>query len=337
MAELSVALIGLNRVSVSIGLALRRYVSKGGKYKFRIVGHDLSPDNEKQAVKLGAIDRAERKIYSAVVGADIVVMALSYDEVKQAYQDIAKDLRDGVVVIDLSPLKAPSLQWADKFLGDEHHLVGATAILNPKYTFNTRETMDEAVEDLFDNSAILITPSVSCIKEAVDLAFNFFQLIGSKPRFLDPIEHDTLLSQTIQLPRLVGTALFYHLLNQPNWDDLKWFTNPTFGALTQPLMDSHPDALRDELFLNRDSLVRGLDGFIQTLQEFRSVLATDDKSAIEAALINTSKEYDAWINARYRADWDAASRPPEPKGGTFMQGLLGTAITDRLTGKKDDD
>ena len=48
MANLSIALIGLNRISTSLGLALRRYMHKGGKHQFKIVGHDPIPENEKE-------------------------------------------------------------------------------------------------------------------------------------------------------------------------------------------------------------------------------------------------------------------------------------------------
>jgi prephenate dehydrogenase len=182
-----------------------------------------------------------------------------------------------------------------------------------------------------------LTPAVSCIKEAVDLAFNFCQILGSKPRFLDPMEHDAMLAQTVQLPRLLGTALFFNLMNRESWNDIKWFTNPAFGVLTRPLFDIHPDALRDEFAKNGDTLARSLDAYIATLQEFSASLKARDTDAIEAAVVDASKEYEAWVNARYRADWDAASKAPEAKGGTFMQGLLGSALAEKLSGKKDHD
>ena len=216
MTTLSVAILGLNRMSASVGLALRRYMKKGGKYQFQIVGYDYASDAAKEAQKMGAIDRTERRVFEAAAGADIVVMAMSYEEVEETYKAIRPDLREGVVLLDFSPLKIPSLRWADHHLSDEHHLVGATPIVNPRYLFVAENTVSRAEEDLFDDSAILLTPSVKCIKEAVDLAFNFSQILGSKPRFLDPLEHDTLLAQTSQVPRMLGTLLFYNLMQQDN-------------------------------------------------------------------------------------------------------------------------
>lgn len=337
MATISVALLGLNRLSVSIGLSLKRYVQKGGKHQFQITGYDLESENEKKAKKMGAIDRSEHNMAKAVVDADLVVVNLSYEEVEKSYRTIVPDLRLGAVVLDMSPLKSPSLEWADKHLTDDHYLVGFTPIVNPHYIFRPQQDIEEAEEDMFDDSAILLTPAASCAKEAVDLAFNFASILGSKPRFLDPIEHDTLLAHTVQVPRLLGVILFYDLMKRDDWGDLKWFTNPDFGALTRPLFDYHPDALRDEFMNNRETIVRGLDSLINNLQQYRDALQDGDTSTVEAVLVEAATEYETWVNSRYRADWDSDSRMAEAKGGTLMQGLLGGALADKLFGKDDED
>ena len=108
--------------------------------------------------------------------------------------------------------------------------------------------------------------------------------------------------------------------------------------LTRPLFDTHPDALRDEVIHNRETLGRALDSLIGTLQEFRAILGAENDAAIEAVMVAAAEKYEQWVNNRHRADWDAASKMPDAKPtGTFMQGLLGGALTDRLFGDKDDD
>lgn len=334
MSALKIALLGLDRTTASIGLALRRYMTKGGRYQFTIVGYDRSPDVEKKAQKLGAVDHTERSITAAVADCDLVVLALSYEDVEQAYRNLANTMREGAVVLDASPIKGPSLEWAAKYLGEEQHMIGITPIVNPRYLYQVKNDVESAEEDTFDDSTTLLTPSASSLREAVDLAFNFAQILGSKPRFLDPHEHDTLLVQTEQLPALLGTVFFSHLSQQGNWDDLQWFTNATFGALTRTLFDTHPDALRDEWMQNRDVLVRVLDQYMQMLTQYRDALNEGDFPAIEAAIVKAAEDYETWINRRYRADWDSAGKPAEPaKGGSIMQGLLGGAISDRLFGK----
>ncbi len=65
MAELSVAILGLNRTSASMGLALKRYSKKGGKHNFSITGYDSRAATLKQAKKMGTVDNTESRITSA--------------------------------------------------------------------------------------------------------------------------------------------------------------------------------------------------------------------------------------------------------------------------------
>jgi prephenate dehydrogenase len=338
MASLKVTLVGLDRITGSIGLALKRYMKKGGKHTFEIIGHDYDNAKEKDAQKMGAIDHGEHDLARAVAEADLIVLAVSYEDIEETYKILPNIMRDGAVLLDLAPLKQPSLDLAKKHLTDEQHLVGITPILNPRYLFENSSSLDHSTEDLFDDSAILLTPATNAIKAAVDLAFNFASILGSKPRFLDPLEHDAVLGLTEGLPRLLGIALFQTLLQHPNWNDVQWFTNPGFGALTQPLFDTHPDALRDEFTKNSDSLARGLDQLITVLQAYRTLLSEGDAQTLEQAVVTSSEEYEKWINLRYKANWDEGSKLPDvDRGQTIMSSLFGSALTKRLTGDKKQD
>jgi prephenate dehydrogenase len=327
----------MNRIGASVGLALRRYMEQGGSNTFTINGFDINAKTIDKARQMNIIDNGTRKVYETVTGCDLIVLAVSYEEVRSVYKNIAPDVRGGAVILDASPLKQPSMQWADEYLSDEQHVIGMTPIANPKYLFNSKNTIDEAAADYFDDSAILLTPSVTAIKEAVDLAFNFCQILGSKPRFLDPLEHDKLLMQTDGVPKLLGVALFYQLMTRDDWDDMQWFTNPAFGALTRPLFDLHPDALRDMLLNEHEVMARSLDEMITTLQQFRDMLRDNDRRAIEGILAETSEAYEEWVNHRYRADWDSESKQKSAStGGGVMRSLLGGTLTDRFFGGDDD-
>ncbi len=339
MAHLTIAILGLDRASTSVGLALHRYAKGGGKHTFDIVGYEPNQrDMERTALTMGAVDRIEHALTLAVKDCDLILMAVPYEETRTTYQALASALRDGSVILDFSPLKRPSMQWAQEFLSDGHHWIGATPMINPAYLFQVEQGIAQAKADLFDQGSLILTPSASAAKEAVDLAFNFASILGARPRFLDPIEHDTLLALTEGLPALLGVALFAQVQGHPGWQDLQWFTNSTFGALTRPLFDTHPNALRDEWLANRDVLTRAIDDMVTLLQSLRQIIAANDRDAVSALLEKTSLGYEEWINHRHRADWDAAAveTPRVEPGSTFMGALLGTRLANRLFGKKDE-
>ena len=339
MSDISVTILGLGRIGTSMGLALKRYNRSGSQHHFNITGYDSRPGMVKTAQKMDAVDSIETKAFVAVRDRDIIVVALPYSEVKEAYELIAPDLREGAVILDTSVLKEPSLEWAKKQLPPTAHLVGVAPIIGPRYLFDGVDDAERAVEDYFDNGTMLLMPSVSCVPEAVELATNFSTLLGATPHFLDPLEFDGLSAATDGLPSLIGVVFFHTLLKSQGWNDVQRVTNPAFGMLTHWLFDTHPDDLRDSWVNNRDNLLRYTDEFLDMLGRFRDILARENRDALEAALISSSEEYEAWINRRYKANWDDTYKPDVASAtGTIVSGLIGGKMARKLMGgDKDQD
>jgi prephenate dehydrogenase len=340
MARVSVAILGLGRVGASIGLALKRYnATKDVQHTFEVTYADTRAGVRGDAQKIGLGDKIERDVVGTAINKDIVILAVPYADVQATYKELGREVRSGAVVLDMSLLKRPSLKWAQTYLNPDTHLVGVTPIVNPKYLFDGLDNTEHATEDLFDRGNMLLMPSATCVKEAVELASDFSALLGAKPHFVDPDEHDSLVAITEGLPAIVSLAAFYMMLKSQGWSDIQRFTNPSFGRLTHHLYDNHPDDTRDFLLANRENLVRQIDELTASLQSFRAILAQDDRKALESALIESGKDYDAWINRRFNAKWDEdKTGVKNPSlGGMVMSGLMGTFLTRRVTGEKNGD
>ncbi len=309
MADVAIGILGLNRIGASIGLALKRYNAEGKDHQFTITGYDGTPDNVSVAKKLDAVDTTVNKAEQAVQGRDIVVMSMPFSDVEVMYQYIAGDLRKGAVILDVSPISEVSLKWAEKHLPKEVHVVSARPVVNPVYLFDGTDTTDRATADYFDNGSMLLMPSVTCIKEAIELASEFTRIIGSSRHFVDPAEHDGLTISTEALPALMGAVYFYMMSQNPGWSDLQRLTNPTFGMVTRHLFDTHPDDLRDFFMHSSDSLVRFMDVYLEQLRDARNALARGDQDAVESLLVDASKEYESFYNKRYNNKWQEDDGP----------------------------
>lgn len=336
MANVSVAVLGLGRVGASIVLALRRYNErKDSPHTFEVTAADMRAGIRDDAAKVG-LDRLEKDIFTAVRGKDIVVLALPYADVQDAYKAIATDLRPGTVVLDASPLKQPSLEWASRHLTAENHMVGITPILNPAYLFDGLDDTLHARADLFDKGNMLLMPGPSCIKEAIELASDFATILGSSPHFFDPVEHDSVAALTEGLPAVLALASFYMSAKSAGWADAQRVTNPAFGRLTRHLYDTHPDDLRDLLLNNRANTVRQIDELLIVLRTLRELISAGEQDALEAALLESSDNYNLWINRRAKAKWDDAAPADDGQsvGGMLMNGLMGGFLSRRLQGGK---
>ena len=340
MANVTVAVLGLGRIGTSVALALKRYNErKDARHVFEITGADMRTGVREDASKMGLGDKLERDLFSAAAKRDIVVLALPLADVQDAYKAIAPDMRAGAVILDMSVLKQQSLEWADKYLGKDVHMVGMTPIINPKYLHDGLDDTLHAAADLFDKGSMLMMPTPRSAKEAVELATDFAGLLGSTPHFYDPAEHDGIVGLTEGLPALIALASFYMASQSSGWADVQRVTNPAFGRLTHHLFDTHPDDLRDLLLQNRESVVRHTDELIATLTSLRNIIAKNDQDTLEAALGQAADDYNGWINRRSNGKWDDGRE--EATGSSFagnmMSGLMGGFLANRLKGGKNGD
>ena len=336
MANLTIAILGLDRLGVSIALRLKTYVEKGGQHRFVLIGYDSRDDFEKPARKHKVFDKIERKPFTAVASADIVIMNLPYEDVRAAYEVLAPDLRAGAVILDTSVIKQPSMGWANEYLNSEHHWIGFTPVINAEYMLDHQLSPEYASDDYFHESVIFLTPGVSSVKEAIDLAVNFSAILGGKPHFLDPAEHDSLTTLTEEIPQLLSVAAYTSAMRHNAWQDAQRLTNPPFNILTRYLLTHHPDALRDEWLENGEALVRAIDELMLTLKDLRDCIAAQDETAVEAFLISASDDYQEWINKRHKGNWEDRPSSKIQFENTITGSLFGSTISKRLFGGQND-
>lgn len=335
MSTISVGILGLNRIGASVALALRRYNnSPNPAQKFNVTIFDNSITNLREARKMNFASESTDRLTDAASNKDILLLAVSYADLPLTYEAIGRAAKAGAVVIDTALLKQPSRTWARQHLPQEVHQVGATPVINPKYLFNGVDTLENAQEDLFDKGSMLLMPGVGCAAEAVELASDFSELLGAKPHFVDPVEHDSLIAAVEGLPALLGVATYAALYQQDGWLDAQRMINTPFGQLTHHLFDTHPDDLRDLWLKNSDNLVRYLDQLMRTLQVLRDGLAREDRDALEDLLGEVSTDYEKWINRRYSGKWQTEPKDGDaPSIGGVASNLFGTFLTKRIKGR----
>src|SRR5690554_3130983 len=343
--HVNVTIIGLDRIGASFGLALKRYQARpDAKHSFTILGSDNISEPMKAAQKLGVVDDFHRDKLKAIENAELVISNLPYGQMEGLLARIGPSLKPGAVVLDLSLLKQPVLKWVDEFFPKNStgqtvaYLVGITPMVNAQALYSGATGVDDARADLFDDAEIVIAPDTRCPPEAVQLAEDVAKLIGGKPRFMDPAEHDGLIAATEELPALLGAALFYMLEQSEGWADIQRMVNPTLALAIQSLRTREREDAQALFSYNRPNLIRHLDSLIARLNEVRGVLASgEDSGELEAFLDVVYNAWQQWDMKRYSGNWDDARAPEKLSGplggmGGMLFGRLG-----RKDGKDDED
>jgi prephenate dehydrogenase len=305
-----ITIIGLNQIGASIGLAL-------GKIKDQVIrtGNDREPAIARQAVKSGAVDKTMINVPSSVRDADVVILALPIDEIRETIELVAPDLKPGSVLIDTSPIQAEAMKWAEELLpGDDRYFVSLTPSLNPAYLMESGSGIENAHADLFKNSLMLVSSLPGIDESALTLATNLTQILGATAMFIDPVEADGLLAYSHLLPRIVSAALVNATIDQPGWREARKLAGRAYAQSTEPVLNfEESTALGQAALLNAENTLRMLDQVIMEMHALREAIAEKDSALLQDRLEHARQGRQLWWNQRLSADWE-----PKPVQGNRM-------------------
>lgn len=308
MAKPTITIVGLGLIGNSIGLALSQ-----GKRDFEIVGHDRDHNAAGQAKKMGAVDKTEWNLINACEKADLVILALPVNGIRDTLRALAGELKVGCVVMDTATIKTPVLQWADELLGGSVHFVGTNPIVTADASGGAA-----ARADLFENAtwAICSTPKTdaAAVKTAADLA----DRIGARPLFLDPVEHDGMLAAVDHLPALVGAVLVESLAAQPSWREMRKLAGGQFESSTR-LASADPQVSADMTLANTVNLARWIDILVDALQAWQDRIEAGDEEGVQELFAKAVSLRRRWDSERETGRWDEGMPEMPEKTGMLSQ------------------
>jgi prephenate dehydrogenase len=296
---IQITLIGLGQIGASIGLALSDHTDLVQR-----VGHDREPGIARKAEKMGAVDQAELNLPASVREADLVVLALPMDQIRETMEIIAPDLREGTVVMDTSPVKEIVAAWASELLPPERYYIGLTPVINPAYLHEVDSGLEAARADMFKGGLIAIAAPPRTNSEAVKLAADLTRLLGSSPLFIDPLEVDSMMAATHLLPQILAASLLNATVDQPGWREGRKLAGRGYAEATGPLVQlSEPKTLSASVLFNRENMLRVIDGTMAALQSIRADIQEENGDALEERLERARRGREKWWRQRQANEW----------------------------------
>jgi prephenate dehydrogenase len=316
-----ITIIGLGQIGASVGLALEAH-----KEIIYRVGHDRDLRIARKAEKMGALDKVMINVPSAVRQADLILLSLPSDQIRETMELIAPDLKEGAVVMDTAPVKEVVVNWAAELIAAERYYVGLTPVLNPAYLHEVDSGVDAAHSDLFRGSLLGIVSPPGTPSEAIKLAADLARLLGASPLFTDPVEIDGLMAATHILPQLMAAALLNATIDQPGWREGRKIAGRAYAEATSPITHpAGPITMRSTALLNRENVLRMLDGVIASLQTIRADIEGEDTEALDERLGRARRGRENWWQQRLSADWISEETPSveAPTASEWFSRMLG--------------
>lgn len=295
---INITIIGLGQIGGSIGLALA-----GQSQLLTRLGHNHSPEVYREAMKAGAIDRYEINLPHSVDNADLVILALPFDQIHETLEIIAPVLKQGAVVMDTSPLKQPVIQWMQELLPEERYYVGLTPVLNPLYLHEQGSGFSSARADLFHDAVLGIIATQDSPSEAIKLGYDLAKLLQAIPYFSDAVEMDGLMSTVHLLPQLMAASLVNITSNKPGWIDAQKLAGKPYAQVTNGADTDTPEALASIVKSNKINTVRLIDSLIDDLIELKQNILADDQASLTAAFARARKGEAQWWKDRQAFQW----------------------------------
>jgi len=280
----SVAIVGLGLIGGSIGLALKRSGSGG----VELVGYARRTETAERALQLGAIDRFESSLDSAVSNADLVVLATPTMSIKDILSQIAPHLPAGCAVTDVASTKLQVMQWAEGSLPQNVSFVGGHPMAGKELS-----GIEVADADLFRGCTYCIVPGRGASDDAVQTVVDLANAVGAHPVFVAAGEHDRYVAGISHLPLVVASALVMATAKNPRWSKMSELASTGYQSTTR-LASQHPRMNRDICLTNGENIVSWIDDFTEELQRFRALIAEGDLG-LEQAFDRARQARNAWI------------------------------------------
>ena len=316
-----ITIIGLGQIGASIGLALSEHTDA-----ILRVGHDWSMDTARQAHKMGAVDKITPNLKSAVEDADLVLLALPADQIREMLETAAPWLKESAVVMDTAPIKGTVAAWAKELLPEGRSHVGLTPVLNPKYLHSDVGGIDAAQADLFHDGMFAIVTAPGADSGAIKLAADLIHLLGSAPLFADLAEMDGLMTSTHVVPQLMSAALLNATLDQPGWREARKVAGRAYVEATASVAHlGEAAALSATALHSRENVLRILDNVTASLQALREDILREDAKALTQRLEHARDGRELWWQERQEADWSSDGQPKTdiPTAASVFSNLFG--------------
>jgi prephenate dehydrogenase len=279
-----IAIIGLGLIGGSLGLALKR----AKVAEIEIVGLARHAETAQKALALGAIDKAETELSSAVKDAHLVIIATPLMVIKDVLQQLADCLPSGCIVTDTGSTKVQVIAWAQALLPSRIDFIGG-------HPMTGKETsgLGHAEAGLFQGCVYCLSETPNTSPEAIQLVIRLVELIGAKPLLITPAEHDRLVAAVSHLPMLLSAALVSATTNSPTWTQMSQLAASGYRDLSR-LASGNPEMSRDICLTNKVNLLTWVGQYIEELSKYRHLIAEGSDELMQA-FIQAQQARQRWL------------------------------------------
>lgn len=265
---MKVGVVGLGLIGGSMAKAVKK------KTDHEVIGWDTSGTIRYSALLMEAVDGFMEE--GSPQDCDLVLIALYPQHTVDYIKEHAKEFKKGAVVVDCAGVKRVVCEAVQQVAAENgFSFVGAHPMAGVERSGFTYSTAD-----MFNGATMIVTPYTGTDIGMMNALSLFFKRLGfARLQVATDAEHDQMIAYTSQLAHVVSSAYIKSELSPK----FKGFSAGSFHDMTR--VAKLNEVMWTELFLdNRDFLADEIDGLIERLQAYSSVIRAGNAEELQKLL-----------------------------------------------------
>jgi prephenate dehydrogenase len=278
------ALIGCGLMGGSFALALRQ-----AGLVAHITGFSASEKTRQRALQLKVIDQACNSVAEAVMGADMVLLAVPVGAMHSSFVALQSSLSASALLMDVGSTKCDVVAAAQAALGERLNC------FVPAHPIAGKEVagIEHAESTLYQARRTILTPLPQNSLRQIKTASEVWTAIGSHVSQMTPEAHDAAFAAVSHLPHLLAFAAVNALSSQAQGAAFLEMAGPGFRDFSR-IAASDPAVWRDILSANQSEVLTQMSHFRRALDAFENALKQGDTAALQHLIERASDVRSAW-------------------------------------------
>lgn len=248
----------------------------------KIIGIGRRQASLRIARRVGAVTNTTIDIAKGVAEAELVVVCTPVGQVVEHVRQAAGHCPRGTLITDVGSTKGTIVAALDEGLPRDCRFLGGHPLAGSEKT-----GASNARAELFEGRLAILTPTRNTRAEDFDLLEQFWQGLGSVVVQMPAEEHDRGVAVTSHLPHVAAAALAATVPEH-------FFRLSGTGILdTTRLAAGDPVLWRQILTLNREHVLRALEGYGACLAALHAAIRDGDQTELQRLLTLAKKNRDA--------------------------------------------
>ncbi len=269
-----------------IGGSLARALKAAGAVA-EVVGYGRDPAQLQLAQELGVIDRGETDIAAALLGAEVVLVAVPVGAMEGVLRTMAPHLAADTIVTDVGSTKGSVVTAAQRAFG----AVPARFVPGHPIAGTEQSGVAASFAELYHKRRVILTPLAHTDVAAVATVRALWQAAGAEVVEMEVQHHDDVLAATSHLPHVLAYTLVDTLAQMEEHTEIFRYAAGGFRDFTR-IASSDPRMWHDICLANRDAILKVMDRYAADLAEVRGAIERGDGAALLATFGRAKKARD---------------------------------------------